>query len=117
MKKLFYLLIVAFTLASCDTYKTIGNIITYNANGDIVKEYENITIDESIHKGFGLNFFDGENMIIVSNSTPYTITYQNVKIEKETIKDKEKDITIYQWYYINPFTKEKTLYDVEYIKY
>ena len=86
MKKILSLVICLITMISCSTSYCIGDITTFNTNGDTLKVYKDITLQDNnlkrlnVNKPFGINFYDKttNNWIVISASTPYTIKY-NVK--------------------------------------
>lgn len=94
MKKLFILIFISIFVSSCATtytHKISGNITTYNADGSILRQWKNVTIQEvndsmftdteisSVFKMQGLNFFDQKsgNYFVVGNAVPYIIEYGN----------------------------------------
>lgn len=96
MKKILFILFTITMFSSCIATKTTlnGNVITYNDNGTILQEWDNVIIgenynitdiisgentnkSESAFKSFGLNFYDSNTnkFIILSNAIPYIIQY------------------------------------------
>ena len=81
MKKILFLFLYMTICYSCNTVKPlsyIGSITTFTANGEILKKYNNVTID-NIYKNVGLNFYDKSinRFIIIGNSVPYIIEYES----------------------------------------
>ena len=103
MKKLFILVITLCSLCSCaiTTHSFYGNVTTFTPQGDTLKVWENVLVQEHINgyitdnafKAFGLNFIDSTGRgIIISNAVPYIVDYKvEVKTEpdyyEETIHD------------------------------
>ena len=100
MKKNIYIFIL-FTiciicLQSCTTTKLVGDITTYTQNGEEVKTWKDVTIQEQVvdtktqsaFKMWGLNFYDKETdqFIIISNAVPYVIKY---KAQKNTNSERK----------------------------
>ena len=102
MKKLFILAIALCTICSCaiSTYSTIsyyGNVTTFTPQGDTLKVYENVLIQERVggyttenaFKSYGLNFADSTGKgIIIGNAVPYIVEYKvDVKIDTVSTPD------------------------------
>ena len=88
MKKIIFIFIL-FLCCGCNvTTSLVGDITTYNFNGEVMKKWENVVIEENVNgtttsssfKTFGLNFYDKKNnkYIVLGNTVPYIIEY-NVK--------------------------------------
>jgi hypothetical protein len=94
MKKLFILAIAICSLCSCaiTTHSFYGNVTTFTPQGDTLKVYENVLVQEHINgyitdnafKSFGLNFTDSTGTGIVIGNIPYLIEY---KVEVKTTPD------------------------------
>lgn len=99
MKKFFILAISLCSLCSCaisNTYSTIscyGNVTTFTPQGDTLKVYKNVLIQERVggyttenaFKAYGLNFTDSTGKgIIVGNAVPYIVEYE-VEVKVDTI--------------------------------
>ena len=91
MKKIILLLM----LICCCSCSLVGTITTYNANGDVLKQYNNIIIDHA-NKPFGLNFYDKESkkFIIIGHAVPYTIEYEHKQYNQSTESAPDRDALI-----------------------
>ena len=107
MKKIFILTIALCTLCSCAITTSItscyGNITTFTPQGDTLKVWKNVLIQETVTNGygantnnafknFGLNFTDstGRN-IIIGNAIPYIIDYDTIHIEYDYYEEYTND--------------------------
>ena len=95
MKKFLFLTIALCSLCSCGitTHSFYGNVTTFTPQGDTLKVYDNVLIQEHINgcvtenafKNFGLNFIDSTGKgIIIGNAVPYIVEY---KVEVKTEPD------------------------------
>lgn len=97
MKKFLILTIALCSLCSCAiSYSSIscyGNVTTFTPQGDTLKVYENVLIQEKVggyttenaFKAYGLNFTDSTGKgIIIGNAVPYIVEY---KVEVKTEPD------------------------------
>lgn len=101
MKKIFILAIALCTLCSCavTTHSFYGNVTTFTPQGDTLKVWENVLVQEHINgyitdnafKAYGLNFIDSTGRgIIISNAVPYIVDY---KVEVKTTPDYYEEYT------------------------
>lgn len=101
MKKFFILAIALCTLCSCavTTHSLYGNVTTFTPQGDTLKVWENVLVQEHINgyitdnafKAYGLNFIDSTGRgIIISNAVPYIVDY---KVEVKTTPDYYEEYT------------------------
>ena len=92
MKRLAFSLFALIFFCSCSvTTGCIGTITVLDSNGNTVKKWNNITIQNealgytsSSFKSFGLNFYDpaSDQFIVLSNAVPYIIEYNTqTKVE------------------------------------
>lgn len=103
MKKLFILAIALCSLYSCaiTTQSFYGNVTTFTPQGDTLKVYKNVLVQEYINgynttnafKNYGLNFADSTGKgIVIGHAVPYIIEYDVNTIIVETPDYYEEDI-------------------------
>lgn len=85
MKKIIFILICTI-FCSCSVTTLSGTITAYNHNGEVLKKWEDVTIQEEVGgtitnnsiKTFGVNFYDKKTKkyVILGHSIPYIIEYE-----------------------------------------
>ena len=91
MKKIIlFIAVVLFTFTSCISYVRVADIIVFNSLGEPIYEYCGVRLDDDCFKPFGLNFTYESEGVIISNSTPYLIYYNEYLVE-DTIKIEQTD--------------------------
>ena len=92
MKKIILFIAVLFIFTSCISYVRVreADIIVFNSLGEPTYEYCGVQLYDDCFKPFGLNFMYESEGVIISNSTPYIIYYNEYLVE-DTIKIEQTD--------------------------
>lgn len=101
MKKMLFICCMGLLLQSCiSTYKVVGDVTAYNADGTVMKSWNDVTIasgdnlngqTNSAMRLWGLNFEDPDSGkgVILGSSVPYIIEYDTTHAKNDT-KDVKK---------------------------
>lgn len=98
MKKIILFILALITFTSCITYVRVreADIIVFNSLGEPIYEYCDVRLYDNCFKPFGLNFMYESEGVIISNSTPYIIYYNEYLVEVEDTTRIEQTNTDYK---------------------